>query len=37
LTDLNYVGDWYRHLILLCEAETLIVYDPVFPADPFAP
>jgi hypothetical protein len=36
LTDLDYVGDWYRHLILLREAEALIVYDPIFPADPFA-
>jgi tetratricopeptide (TPR) repeat protein len=33
---LDYVGNWYRHLILLREAEALIVYDPVFPADPFA-
>jgi tetratricopeptide (TPR) repeat protein len=30
------LGDWYRHLILLREAEALIVYDPVFPSDPFA-
>jgi tetratricopeptide (TPR) repeat protein len=36
LADLEYVGDWYRHLILLREAEALIVYDPIFPADPFA-
>jgi serine/threonine protein kinase len=36
LADTNLVGDWYRHLILLREAEALIVYDPVFPADPFA-
>ena len=36
LTALEYVGDWYRHLILLREAEALIVYDPIFPADPFA-
>jgi serine/threonine protein kinase/tetratricopeptide (TPR) repeat protein len=33
----DYLGDWYRHLILWREAEALIVYDPVFPADPFAP
>jgi hypothetical protein len=37
LTALNYLGDWYRHLILVREAEALIVYDPIFPADPFAP
>jgi tetratricopeptide (TPR) repeat protein len=36
LTSLDLVGDWYRHLILLREAEALIVYDPAFPADPFA-
>ncbi len=35
-TRLDLVGDWYRHLILLREAEALIVYDPIFPADPFA-
>jgi serine/threonine protein kinase len=34
--SLDLVGDWYRHLILLREAEALIVYDPIFPADPFA-
>ena len=33
---LNLVGDWYRHLILFREAEALTVYDPIFPADPFA-
>jgi hypothetical protein len=35
LAEWNLVGDWYRHLILWREAEALIVYDPVFPADPF--
>jgi tetratricopeptide (TPR) repeat protein len=36
-TELHTVGDWYKHLIFLREAEALIVYDPIFPADPFAP
>jgi tetratricopeptide (TPR) repeat protein len=35
--DVDLVGEWYRHLIFLREAEALIVYDPIFPADPFAP
>jgi tetratricopeptide (TPR) repeat protein len=34
--DLDLIGEWYRHLVLLREAEALIVYDPIFPADPFA-
>jgi hypothetical protein len=37
VTTTDYVGDWYRHMILWREAEALIVYDPVFPSDPFAP
>jgi hypothetical protein len=30
-------ADWLRLHILLPEAEGLILYDPIFPADPFAP
>jgi serine/threonine protein kinase/tetratricopeptide (TPR) repeat protein len=37
VSNTDYLGNWYRHIILLREAEALIVYDPVFPADPFAP
>jgi tetratricopeptide (TPR) repeat protein len=33
---LDSVGNWYRHMILCREAEALIVYDPIFPDDPFA-
>jgi hypothetical protein len=29
-------NDWLRLQILLPEAEGLILYDPIFPADPFA-
>jgi hypothetical protein len=29
--------EWMTATILLHEAEALIVYDPIFPADPFAP
>jgi hypothetical protein len=36
VSNTDYVGNWYRHMILLREAEALIVYDPVFPADSFA-
>jgi len=28
--------DWVKVLVLCREAEALIVYDPVFPANPFA-
>jgi Tfp pilus assembly protein PilF len=35
--DLPFVWwDWLRLHLLLREAETLIVYDPIFPTDPFA-
>jgi hypothetical protein len=28
--------DWVEVLVLRGEAETLILYDPIFPVDPFA-
>jgi hypothetical protein len=30
-------SDWLRLHLLLPEAEGLILHDPIFPADPFAP